>query len=183
MTTQGHSCSQLHRDGERLVISCLQVVLAMRVEISLGTTVQWRPFGLVLEQPHGLDILVSASGYPCPKWPVYDSTHIVLVRREPMIDTRRQDNQVVFLKPDSHPVIILTSDIEVASSVANVSDLFVFVEVLIEEHFYFVFVDCAHGVGRDSDFIAILVLALSSDGIHGGDFGAVVVEHAQAGEV
>ena len=100
-----------------------------------------------------------------------------------MVDTRRQDNQVILLKPDSHPVIILTSDIEVASTVANVSDLFVFVEVLIEEHFHFVFVDCAHGGGRDGDFIAVLVLALSGNCVHRGDFGAVVVEHTQAGEV
>jgi hypothetical protein len=35
----------------------LHVVLAVRVEINLGATVEGRPLGLILEEAHSLDVL------------------------------------------------------------------------------------------------------------------------------
>ena len=55
--------------------------------------------------------------------------------------------------------------------------------MLVEEHLYFLFVDGAHFVGRDGDFISVFVGALLSDFVDGRDAGAAVVEDAELGEV
>lgn len=110
-------------------------------------------------------------------------THIVFVCGKPMIYPRGQNDQIILLQPNPDPVVILASDIEITGPVADVPNLLVLMEMLAEEHLDLVFVDGAHGGGRDGDFIAVLVVAVFGDGVDGRDRGAMVVENAERGEV
>lgn len=100
-----------------------------------------------------------------------------------MIYPRGQNDQIILLQPNPDPVVILASDIEITGPVADVPNLLVLMEMLAEEHLDLVFVDGAHGGGRDGDFIAVLVVAVFGDGVDGRDRGAMVVENAERGEV
>ena len=90
----------------------------MLIRIRVIPSIERRPLGFILEQPHSLDI-------------------VLVIRREAMIYPRRQDDQIVLLEPDPDPIVTFRSDIEVASAVSDVSDLFIFMQVLVEEHFHF----------------------------------------------
>jgi hypothetical protein len=138
----------------------------MLIYIRLIPPIQRRPLRLILEQAHRLDIILT-------------------IGREPVIDARGQDNQIVLLQSDAHPIVLLGADVEEALAVEDVAYLFVFVEMLIEEHFYLFFVDCAHLFGGDGDLVPVLVGAVFGDFVHlGGVFGGdVVVEDAESCEV
>lgn len=110
-------------------------------------------------------------------------THILVIGREPMINTRRHDDQITLLKPDPDPVVALAPDVKVARAIQDVADLLVFVQMLVEEGLHFFLVDGAHGGGRNGDLIAVLVLALGREGVHVSDVRIVVVEDAKLGEV
>ena len=116
----------------------------MLIHIGLIPSVQRRPLRLILKQPHRLDIILA-------------------VRREPVINSRRQDNQIVFLESNAHPVIRLGANVEESLPVEDVADLFVFMEVLVEEHLDFFFVYGAHFVGADDDLVSVLVGAVLGD--------------------
>lgn len=110
-------------------------------------------------------------------------SYIFFVRGETMVDASRQNDHVVLLQPDAHPVVVLAAHVKVAGAVADVSDLLVLVQMFVEEGFYFVFVHGAHGVRRHGDLVSVLVVTLFGDGVDRRHFGAVIVQNAQAGEV
>ena len=60
-------------------------------------------------------------------------THVLVIRGETVVDARRHDHKIALLKPQAHPIIILAPDIKVSSTAQNVADLFVLVQVLVEE--------------------------------------------------
>jgi hypothetical protein len=125
-------------------ITTHQVILPMLIHIRLVPSVQRRPLGLILKQPHCLDIILT-------------------VRCEPVINPCRQNNQIVFLQSDAHPIILLRAHIEETLSVKDVTYLFVFVEVLVEEHLNLFFIHGAHFVRADDDLISVLVGAVLGD--------------------
>ena len=125
-------------------ITTHQVILPMLIHIRLVPSVQRRPLGLILEQPHRLDIILTVGG-------------------EPVINSRRQDNQIIFLQSNAHPIILLRAHIEESLPVEDVTYLFVFVEVLVEEHLHFFFIHRAHLVWADDDLISVLVGAVLGD--------------------
>jgi hypothetical protein len=100
-----------------------------------------------------------------------------------MINATRQNNQIALLQPNPHPVISLTPDIKVPRTIQNVPDLLVLVEMLVEEGLHFFFVNVAHLLRADGDFIPIFVVAGCGDGVNTRDFGDAVVDDAELGEV
>jgi hypothetical protein len=85
------------------------------------------------------------------------------------------------LNPD--PFITLASDIEESSTITDVSDLLVLVQVLIEEHLDLFLVDIAHLLWGNGDHIAVLVTSLQSKLIDICLIGESVVEDAKLREV
>lgn len=83
-----------------------------------------------------------------------------------MVNARRKNNQIALLKPDPHPIITLTPDVEEPCTIKNVPDLFILMQVLVEEAFDLLLVDVAHLLRRDGDFIPVLVVALLSERVH-----------------
>lgn len=126
----------------------LQVVFPMLVCISSVSSVQRLPRWLIFEEAHRLNI-------------------VVIIGREPVVDTGRQDDQIVLLESDPDPVIALISDVEVACTVSDVSDLLVLMHVLIEKHLHFRLVNLTHGFWRDGNLISILVVALFGEHVNG----------------
>ena len=129
-------------------LSLLQIRLSMLVHIRVVAAVQRRPLGLVLEQAHSLDV-------------------VVVVGREAVVYAGGEDDQIVLLEPDADPGVALGPHVEVAGAVADVPDLFVLVQVLVEERLHFGLVDVAHGLRRDGDFIAVPVAALLGELVDG----------------
>lgn len=173
----------------------LEVLLPVLVLISLLAAVERRPLGLVLEEAHRLGVLQNRTHqhwYPPPTGSLLRvtrgeqkkvlSTHVRLIRREPMINARGHDHQVVFLEPDPHPLVALAAHVEVASAVEDVPDLLVLVQVLGEE-----VLDLGLVLGqrrrRDGHFVAVLVVALGGQRIDGVEVWVVEVADAQRGEV
>jgi hypothetical protein len=100
-----------------------------------------------------------------------------------MINSSRQNNQVILLQPYAYPVVRFASHIKEPFAIKNVSDLLIFMEVLVEKHFHFVVVDITHFVGRDCNFISVLVAALFGncvDIIYGR---AAVVDHTEIAQI
>lgn len=140
-------------------ISCLQIRLSVLIHISCFPSIQRRPFGVFLEQTHSLNV-------------------VLIVGSEAVVDPRRQNYQIVLLESDSDPIVIFGSDIEVAGAVTNISDLLIFMEVLVEEHLHLGLVHLAHGLRRDCDLISVLVAALSRKTVDGREVWVVGVEDA-----
>ena len=63
----------------------------------------------------------------------YANTYVGLVGREPMVNPCRENDQVILLELDSDPVVLLAAHVKVALSSADVSDFFVFVQMLRKE--------------------------------------------------
>ena len=85
------------------------------------------------------------------------------------------------MNPD--PFISLASDIEESSTITDVSDLLVLMQVLIEEHLDLFLVDIAHLLWGNGDYIAVLVASLQSKLIDICLVGESVVENAKLREV
>jgi hypothetical protein len=119
----------------------LHVFLSVLVLVDIGAAVQWRPLGVLLEQSHGMD-------------------EVALVSGEAVVNTRRENKQVVLLEQNAHPVVVLASNVKVSTSTENVTDLLVLVQMLSEERLDLCLVDVAHGLGRDGDLVTVLVFAL-----------------------
>ena len=100
-----------------------------------------------------------------------------------MKDPRRQDYQIMLLQPNSHPLILGISNIKKSVPIKYIPDFFILVQMLVEKHLYFLLVDGTHFVGRDGDFISILVGALLSDIVDSRDTGALMIEDTELGEV
>jgi len=90
-----------------------------------------------------------------------------------MIDARRHDHQVILFELDPNPIVPFASNIEKATSIKDISDFLVFVQVLVEEGLDLVFIDSSHSGRRDGDLIAVLVVPLGSQGVHILEVGIV----------
>ncbi len=66
------------------------------------------------------------------------------------------------LKRNPHPLVVFAPDIKEALPVANVADLLVLVQMLMEKHLHLLLVDGAHLLGRHGDLITVLVSPLLS---------------------
>jgi hypothetical protein len=135
----------------------------MRVVIKLRASVQRCPFGLVLEKAHRMDV-------------------IRLVCSETMVDARRQDEQIVLLELNTDPVVVFASNVEIPLAAPDISDLFIFVEMLVEEGLDFFFVNVAHLLWRDIDFIPVLIAPLLGKLVYAREVGEVVVVNSQFAE-
>ena len=99
-----------------------------------------------------------------------------------MVDARRQDQQVVLLEEDAHPPVALVPHVEVAAAAADVADLLVLVQVLVEEGLDLVLVGVAHVGGRHGDLVAVAVAALRGEAVDVGRRGQVAVDDAEPGQ-
>lgn len=100
-----------------------------------------------------------------------------------MVDTSRQDNQIILAQPNPNPFVLLAANIKVTLTIPDIANLLVFVQMLTEERLYFLLVDVAQGLWRNADLIAVLVSALRGYGIDGFDGRAVTVEDTNGFEV
>lgn len=109
-------------------------------------------------------------------------THILVIRSETMVDARRHDGQITLFQPQTDPIVTLAPDVKVTRAIQDVPDLFVFVQVLVEEDFDFFFV-VWQGGGRDCDFVAVLVVAGRGEVVDRVQGGEIVADDAEFGEV
>ena len=100
-----------------------------------------------------------------------------------MVDTSRQDDQIVLAQPDPNPFVLLAPNIKVTLSIADIANLLVFMQMLTEERLYLLLVDVSQGLWRNADLIAVLVSALRGYGIDGFDGRAVMVDDTEGLEV
>lgn len=103
------------------------------------------------------------------------STHIGFVCGESVVDTGRQNDEVVLAEMDANPPLILTPHVEITLAVADVADLLVFMQVLVEEGLDLVLVDRPHLLWRDKDLVSVLVASFFRQFVHAGDFRNAVV--------
>jgi hypothetical protein len=161
----------------------LDVALTVWVVLKVWCTIERRPLWRILEESHSLDVLKCPSVFSAVNAHQPRATHVVTIGSETMKDPRRQDDQIILLQPNSHPLILGISNIKESVPIKYIPDFFILVQVLVEKHLYFLLVDDAHFVGGDGDFISILVGALLSDIVDGRDTGAAMVEDTELGEV
>jgi hypothetical protein len=100
-----------------------------------------------------------------------------------MIDTSRENNQIILRQLDPHPFVLLATHVKVSLAITDVADLLVFVQMLVEEHLHLVLVRIAHRLWRDDYLIAVLVPALLGQFVDGLEGREVVVLHSDGGEV
>lgn len=98
-------------------------------------------------------------------------------------NTCRKNYQIALFQPDPDPIIGSIPYIKEAIAFEYISNFFVFVEVLVEEHLHFLFVNGAHLLWRDNDLIPVLVGSLGGDLVDRGDRRAVVIEDSELGEI
>lgn len=111
------------------------------------------------------------------------ATYVLIIRSEPMVNSRRHNHQIALLQPQSNPRIILTPHVEVPAATQNIPDLLIFVQVLVEEGLDFLLV-AGQEVGGNLDLVAVLVVALGGDFVDGLEVvGEVVVSDSEGGEV
>lgn len=84
---------------------------------------------------------------------------------------------------DANPFVTLTSDIKEPSTVPDISDLLVLVQVLVEEHLDLLLVDIAHLLWGYGDHIAILVASFGGKLVDICNVGEPIVEDSQLGEI
>lgn len=108
-----------------------------------------------------------------------EDTYVLLIGREPVVNTSRKNNHIILVQTDTDPLILLAAHIEISFAVEDIADLLVLVQVLSEEHLHLFLVDIAHSLRGDAHLIAILVPALRGKLIHRLDSRAVVIQHTQ----
>lgn len=91
-----------------------------------------------------------------------EDTYIRFVCRESVVYTCRQDDHIVLLQLDPHPIIISAPNVEISLATSDVPNLLILMQMLMEKHFHFVLISIAHLLRRYYNFIAILVAALCS---------------------
>lgn len=109
-------------------------------------------------------------------------SHVGLISSESVKDARGKDDEVVLFQLDAHPLVALVAHVKVALAAADVANLLVLVQVLVEEHLDLVLVHVAHLLRRHDNLVAVLVAAVGSQDINLAGRGQVVVQHAQAGQ-
>ena len=110
-------------------------------------------------------------------------THILRIGSEAVEDATGQDDQIILLQPDPHPLVLLAPHIKEPFPIQDVPDLLIFVQMLVEEHVHLLLIHVAHLFGRDGDLVAVLVGASVGDGVDVGDGGTAVVDDAELLEV
>ena len=83
-----------------------------------------------------------------------------------MINPRRHNHQIPPLQPDPHPIVILGPNIEIPSSIQNIPDLLILVQMLMEK-ILDLFVIARQSGGRDFDLVAVFVGAVGGDFVYG----------------
>ena len=95
-----------------------------------------------------------------------------------MINSSRHDHQIIGLKPDANPIVVLAADVKVAAAITDVPDLLVLVQMLVEEGLDFVLVVGQQRRG-DGDLVAVLVATRGSEGVDVGYVWVVEVEDTE----
>lgn len=111
------------------------------------------------------------------------TAYILVIRGKTVVDTSRQDDQIILAQPNPNPFVLLAANIKVTLSIPDIANLLVFVQMLTEERLYFLLVDVAQGLWRNADFIAVLVSTLRGYGIYGFDGRTVMVDDTNGFEV
>jgi len=88
-------------------------------------------------------------------------------------------DQVILLQLYPNPLVALTSNIEESSTIPNISNLLILMQVFIEEHLDLFFIDIAHFLRGNRDYIAILVASLQCELIDISDIRKSVVEDSK----
>ena len=70
------------------------------------------------------------------------------VKRESVVDSSRQDDHVSLNHLNSNPLVILVTNIKVATAVQDETNLLISMEVLLKEH-----LDLCTWGGRNSQFV------------------------------
>jgi hypothetical protein len=96
-----------------------------------------------------------------------------------MIDAGGQNNKVILLHPDTHPVIVLISYVKEAFTIKNISYLLILVQVFVEERLYLLFIDITHSLWRNYNFVTVLIAAFRRKCVDLAKRRAVVVEHPE----
>jgi hypothetical protein len=120
-------------------VSHFQVCLPELVGVCFFTSVQRCPLWVVLEQTHGLCVLQKLSTSSSQSL-VISTTHIFLICRKTMIDTSRHNHQVTLLQRNPDPIVILASYIKISAPINDITDLFVLVQMLMEEILHLLFI-------------------------------------------
>jgi hypothetical protein len=89
-----------------------------------------------------------------------DLTYVRFIGSEAVVNAGWENDHVVLLELDSHPVVVLTPDVKVPLPATDVTDLLILVKMLIKEHLNFVLVYVAHLLRRHNDLVTVLVSAL-----------------------
>jgi hypothetical protein len=92
-------------------------------------------------------------------------------------------NQIILLQKNPHPLIALIPHIKEPRAVPDIPNLLILMQMLVEKHLDFLFVDGAHFFGGHGDEVAVLVAAFRSERVDVGFRGDVVVEDAEGGQV
>lgn len=71
-----------------------------------------------------------------------------------------ENNQVILFQPDAYPIVPFVSHVKESIAIEDISNLLIFMKMLVEEHFHLVLVDITHLLWRDCNFISVLVAAL-----------------------
>lgn len=110
-------------------------------------------------------------------------TYVLGVCGEAVVDSSRHDHKIVLVELDPDPIVSLAAYVEKPSSVDDVSNFFVFMEVFIEESLDLFLVHVAHGRRRYGDDIPVLVLPLCSQGVYIFYIWVVEMQYTQLGEI
>ena len=122
--------------------------------------------------------------FPTTKYRETGETYIAIIRSKPMVNPRRQDDQIVLDKLDADPLVALAADVEITRPVADVPDLLVLVQVLVEKLRQLGLVQIArHRCGRDRDLVPVLVVTLGGERVDTLQRGHLEVKDADFGEV
>lgn len=70
--------------------------------------------------------------------------HISAVCSESMVKARRQNDEIIFLNSDSDPLVFVIPHVKETLAIEYVADFLIFVQMLNEEYFDFVFVGGSH---------------------------------------
>lgn len=100
-----------------------------------------------------------------------------------MVDASGQDDEIIFVQEDTNPRVLFASDVKVSLTTADISNLLVFVQVLVEERLDFLLVHIAHLLGGHEDFVAVLVSSIRCKLIDVLEIREMVVMYSEAAKV
>lgn len=95
-----------------------------------------------------------------------------------MVDARWQDDEILLLEANAHPVVAGVADVKESLAIENVPNFLVLVQVLGEERLHLLLVNGAHLLRGHRDLVPVLVTALLCDRIDVAHRRASAVEDA-----